>query len=129
MTQSEIDEFKEKLIELRKEIIQKIKSNKEDDRDTSLKEMTGELSSYTYHLADQGSDSLYQDNHFRDMEREGGILYEIDQALGRIYENRYGICETCRSAINYKRLKYMPYARLCLHCQQIEETIQREWEY
>jgi DnaK suppressor protein len=128
MTQSEINDFKEKLFELRKEVNRRIKSTKEDDRDTSIKEMTGELSSYTHHMADQGSDSLDQDNHFRDMEREGDFLYEIDEALARIDENRYGICETCRSTIHSKRLKYMPYARLCLQCQQIEETTQREWE-
>lgn len=50
-------------------------------------------------------------------------LYEIDEALRRIEEGRYGICEISGKPIEKERLKAIPYTRYCLAVQsELERT-------
>lgn len=51
---------------------------------------------------------------------ETRMLREIDEALNRIYEGTYGICEECGEEIDPRRLEVMPYARLCVACREIQ---------
>ncbi|MFP4225667.1 MAG: TraR/DksA family transcriptional regulator [Desulfobacterales bacterium] len=51
-------------------------------------------------------------------------LEEIDQALNRIEAGEYGKCIDCGKQINKERLKIMPYAVRCRHCQAHHEQIQ-----
>ena len=45
-------------------------------------------------------------------------LREVDMALERIDKGEYGICQECEEPISIKRLKAVPWARLCLECQE-----------
>jgi RNA polymerase-binding transcription factor DksA len=49
------------------------------------------------------------------------ILYELDDALKKIEEGTFGICEGCHSFITKIRLKAVAYARLCVKCQEKKE--------
>jgi len=49
--------------------------------------------------------------------REREKLMLIDDALARIEDGTYGICEDCGKKINRERLKIMPFAKLCVACQ------------
>lgn len=49
------------------------------------------------------------------------ILQQIEDALGRMDEGTYGICERCGKPIEGERLEALPYATLCLHDKQLEE--------
>lgn len=51
---------------------------------------------------------------------ETRLLREIDEALNRIYEGTYGVCEECGEPIDPRRLEVMPYARLCVACREIQ---------
>ncbi len=51
-------------------------------------------------------------------ERERIKLSQIDAALERIAEMKYGVCESCGFEITEERLAVMPFTRLCLDCQQ-----------
>jgi DnaK suppressor protein len=53
-------------------------------------------------------------------------LQEIDEALDRIEEGTYGICETCGEKISQKRLSAKPSARTCLKCAEQMEEERRE---
>jgi RNA polymerase-binding transcription factor DksA len=54
---------------------------------------------------------------------EQDALYEIDEALRRLSEGTYGVCEQCKSRIEKPRLKALPFVRTCVGCQsQIEKT-------
>ena len=46
------------------------------------------------------------------------ILDEIDEALNKLEEGTYGICEECSTEIPLGRLKAVPSATLCVHCQE-----------
>jgi DnaK suppressor protein len=56
----------------------------------------------------------------------GNLLQLVEKALGKITAGEYGICEECEDPISEKRLTAVPWARLCVSCQQaIEERTGR----
>jgi len=50
---------------------------------------------------------------------------DIDEALKNLEEGSYGICEGCGDRIPVKRLKVMPFATCCIHCQDEEDKKQK----
>jgi DnaK suppressor protein len=82
---------------------------------------SGDLSSLPMHIADQGTDSFEQEMTLGFMETEGEELKEIDEALLRIKDDRYGVCESCFKSIPKARLEAIPYARLCVPCKRKED--------
>ena len=59
-------------------------------------------------------------------DREKRKLAQIDDALDRIEENTYGLCEECGVKIPKARLKVLPFAIFCVECQEKNE---REEKY
>lgn len=47
-----------------------------------------------------------------------GIVAEVDAALERLDNGRYGACQRCGTSISAERLEIMPHARYCVTCQQ-----------
>ncbi len=89
--------------------------------DTTIKEKTGDLSSYSYHMADPGTDAMEREKTFYFASKSGRLLYHIDQALRRVRNKTYGKCEECGEQINRERLEAVPHARLCINCKELEE--------
>lgn len=58
-------------------------------------------------------------------DREKKKLKQIDDALDRIEEDTYGLCEECGVKIPKPRLKVMPFARFCVDCQEKSEREER----
>jgi DnaK suppressor protein len=54
----------------------------------------------------------------RTLERESGVLREVRAALDRIADGTYGACLECEEEIGPKRLEAMPWATLCIACQE-----------
>ena len=48
-------------------------------------------------------------------------LSQVEEALQRIEDRTYGRCQRCGNAIDYARLKVLPYATLCIRCKELEE--------
>ena len=71
--------------------------------------------------AENASDSYDQDFAFMSMESEEELLRKVDRALVRIRENKYGMCEECEKVINSERLEALPWATMCVRCQELEE--------
>ncbi|HYG77118.1 MAG TPA: TraR/DksA C4-type zinc finger protein [Planctomycetota bacterium] len=71
--------------------------------------------------AENASDTYEQDFAFMSMESEEDLLRKVDRALTRIRENTYGTCEECQQAINPERLEALPWATMCVKCQELEE--------
>lgn len=55
-------------------------------------------------------------------DRDRQKLVAIEEALERIEEGTYGICDSCEEEIPVERLKAMPFTRLCVQCQSERET-------
>jgi len=84
----------------------------------------GDLSAYSFHMADQGTDAMEREKAFLFASKEGRLLYHIDEALRRLYRTpkKFGVCEECTEKIAYERLDALPHARLCIRCKEREET-------
>ncbi|MFI5223448.1 MAG: TraR/DksA family transcriptional regulator, partial [Nitrospirales bacterium] len=72
-------------------------------------------------VSDQASAEAEQNFLMRIREREQRLIKKIDEALGRMDLNTYGICERCEEEIPYPRLKARPVTTLCINCKTLEE--------
>jgi RNA polymerase-binding transcription factor DksA len=76
-----------------------------------------EASAFGMHQADAGSDAYDRDFSLSLLSQEQDSLYEIDQALKRIENGTYGLCEICGKTIPQVRLEALPFARYTIECQ------------
>ena len=58
-------------------------------------------------------------------DRERKLITKIDEALGRIADGSYGVCEDCGGAIGVERLKARPVTTLCIACKSEQEATER----
>ncbi len=56
-----------------------------------------------------------------DMSRLTGMLHSVEEALGRLNEGSFGTCADCGRDLPAKRLQILPWARLCVSCQEENE--------
>lgn len=85
----------------------------------------GELSNYPQHLADEGTDTMEQEKTFLLASAEGRRLYQIDEALRRLYKEpeKFGKCGVCGKDIAAARLDLIPWATTCAeHAEQDESS-------
>ena len=76
-------------------------------------------------VSDQASAEADQNFSLRIREREQRLIKKIDEALDRINQNTYGICERCEEEIPYPRLKARPVTTLCINCKTLEEQAEK----
>ena len=81
------------------------------------------LSSYTDHMADQGTEAMEREKAALFATKEGRYLYRIEEALRRLYHDpkTFGDCHTCGKEVGYERLDALPHARYCIDCKTKEE--------
>ena len=72
-------------------------------------------------LGDQASAEADQNFVLRLKGREQRLLKKIDEALDRIANGTFGVCDSCGEEIDYKRLKARPVTVLCIECKTREE--------
>lgn len=72
-------------------------------------------------LGDQASAEADQNFILRLKGREQRLLKKIDEAMERIANGTFGICDSCGEEIDYKRLKARPVTVLCIECKTREE--------
>jgi DnaK suppressor protein len=71
--------------------------------------------------ADIGSESFAQEFSLELLQRDEETLAEIDEALERVQNGSYGMCEGCSEPIPKARLNAVPHARNCVDCQRRAE--------
>ncbi|MBN1353580.1 MAG: TraR/DksA C4-type zinc finger protein [Candidatus Omnitrophica bacterium] len=87
----------------------------------SQREASGDLSGYTYHMADMASDVYDRDLLLQLASGEREILFAVDEAIKRIEEGEYGYCLNCKKKIANARLKAIPHTPYCRDCQEKAE--------
>ncbi|MCK5565464.1 MAG: TraR/DksA C4-type zinc finger protein [Planctomycetes bacterium] len=102
------------LLEKRAEIIGDVNSIESEALKKSRLEAGGDLSSMPIHMADVGTDNFEQEFSLGLMDGERKMLAEINDALKRIVEKRYGICEGTKKLISKARLEASPWAKYCI---------------
>jgi len=124
MTKKELARFKELLLKKREDVLAEINSIVRENL-KSQKEASGDLSGYSYHMADMASDSYERELSLNIATEERKVIYEIDEALKRIKDGKYGICLSCDKKIPLKRLNALLYAKYCIKCKSKEENTRR----
>jgi DnaK suppressor protein len=114
LTTKDIEHFKQALLEKRQEIIGNVNEMEDEALKKSRMDASGDLSSMPIHMADIGTDNYEQEFALDLMDSERKLLREIDDALERIEQGTYGICEATGEPIAKARLKATPWARYCV---------------
>ncbi len=120
MNKKDIEKFRSQLLDLRARTAGRLRRIEADMR-MSKKDSAGDLSAYSYHMADAGTDTSTQEIDSNILSVETETLHRIDDALARIDEGTFGLCEMCGGTIEIKRLKALPYAKMCIACQSESE--------
>lgn len=116
------EKFKKLLLQMRAQITGGIVRHSEDTLTSSQRDSSGDLSGYSMHMADMGTDTFNRDLELGLVTREHEMLYRIDEALRMIEEGTYGKCQECGEMIKEGRLRAVPFATLCISCQEKEEA-------
>ena len=82
----------------------------------------GGLSNAPMHLGDMGTDEYLHDLNATLLEHEEFLSGEVREALDRIEQGTFGLCETCGTPIAKERLEALPYARRCTPCAEAADT-------
>lgn len=121
LSAAETQRFRERLLEKRREIFQNVFDIEGETLKKSRLDASGDLSSMPIHMADLGTDNYEQEFALGLMDGERRILHEIDEALQRIEEGVYGICEGTGNPIPKARLEAQPWARYCVEYARLAE--------
>jgi DnaK suppressor protein len=121
VTQKDFTEFENRLLTERKKILNEMGHLENTVLKVNPRDSAGDLSGYSFHMADAGTDAMEREKAFLFASAEGRLLMDINDALRRLYNGEYGTCEICEKPIARARLEAMPYARLCVSCKEKEE--------
>jgi len=113
MNSTEIKKFKEELIRLKEELLSLVQKTTENEKEYPSSEVGDTI--------DLAADSSARELLFELNDSEKKRLEDIDRALQKIEQSRFGICEKCGNEIDKKRLKAVPYARFCIKCKALME--------
>ncbi len=85
--------------------------------------MDSDLSAYTDHMADQGTEAMEREKAALFATKEGRYIYRLEEALRRLYNDpkTFGLCHTCGVEVGFERLDALPHARYCIECKLKEE--------
>ena len=104
------------------EILLDLRGRLTHQMDDLKKESAEEMSSYSMHMADSGTDNFDRDNALSLLSSDQDALYEIDEALKRIEKKTFGLCELTGKNIPKTRLNAVPWARYTVEAQaQLEK--------
>jgi RNA polymerase-binding protein DksA len=125
VTEKDYKEFEQRLLAERQKILKEMGHLENTVLKVNQRDSAGDLSGYSFHMADVGTDAMEREKAFMFASNEGALLKEIDEALRKVYGGEFGTCENCGRPIARARLEAMPYARLCLSCKEREERAGR----
>ena len=125
LTERDIRELEEQLLEERRKISKDMGHIENTVLKVNQRDSSGDLSGYSFHMADAGTDAMEREKAFLFASTEGRLLLEVNDALRRLYNGTYGICELCEKPIARARLDAMPYVRMCVSCKEKEEKAGR----
>jgi len=113
---------------MRKAFLKKARDTLEEMRAQLLHSVQQDLNEVRDASKDEGMDTYDLASDARDKEinlilgdRDREKVQAIDEALGRVNDGSYGICESCEGEIAEARLQALPFTRLCVNCQADRE--------
>lgn len=116
--EKELKHYEEMLLKRRQAMLKDVESIEEEEAGAAEG-----LSGHSIHSAERGTDRSAHDVSLGCMESATDEIQAIDDALARLREGSFGICDTCGEQISRPRLAAIPYAQLCLSCKKAEEAL------
>ena len=126
MNKKQLGHLEKRLLEERARVMKELGIYEKTFAGT-LQNSDGDLSSYSFHMADQGTDAMEREKEFLFASKEGRYLWHVNEALRRLYKapEEFGKCQECANEISFERLDALPHARLCIKCKAKEEDSDR----
>ncbi len=126
LTKKQLEHIGKRLQEERARVMKEL-GYYDESFSSTLQGSDGDLSSYSFHMADQGTDTMEREKQFLFASQEGRYLWHVNQALRRLFgdPDTFGTCHQCGNPIDFERLDALPHARLCISCKEKEEDAKR----
>jgi DnaK suppressor protein len=115
---TKVEKFRQRLLAKRRELLTGVHGS-----NVKSLESTGEE---IQDIADQASSAYTKEFLLSIGDTERRMLKQVDDALHKIRQDTYGQCEACGDMISERRLEALPFARLCIACQEEEERAKAE---
>lgn len=122
MRREQMEVFRQRLLQEREKLSERIDFIDQGLME-SMEDSLSELSTYDNHPADIGSEMFERSKDFSLRESAMITTAVVDQALERIDEGAYGVCEVCGKNIDMERLDAIPSTTLCRKCKEAQEKI------
>jgi DnaK suppressor protein len=106
-----------KRLEEERERLQGIADDLQRERDESVSDTGGELSSFDQHPGDSGTETFEMEKNVSLREQVDDELQEVEAAFQRLERGTYGTCQACGKPIGDERLEAMPATRFCVEDQ------------
>lgn len=117
----------ERLRELKNGLLKKRAEIVKEAKDEIAKYVSGENRQLVDTAVDEGDWAVVdisEDLNLMRLDAHRKLMLDIDEALRKINEGTYGICEDCGEEISEKRLGVMPTATLCISCKENKEQLE-----
>jgi DnaK suppressor protein len=124
VNKKELSHFRKRLEEEMQTLAKTIGRLEKSAMQRSQRDSSGDLSAYSHHMADLGTDAMEREKDLLLASAEGRAVVQIREALHKMEDGTYGECEDCGKPIGEKRLELIPYAPLCTKCQMKAERMQ-----
>ena len=124
MNKTTLAEFREILENECRRLLKDVDRNDKAIRHADGESESGAGRAHSNHLADQGSDEAEYETKLLLSATQKEYLREIDEALQRVEDGTYGVCEVSGKAIGLERLRALPTARLSIEAQEQLESSQ-----
>jgi len=127
LTDKELEYFKELIIEQKTEILENARRLRESLVDQNTGDYVGDNSTFSVHMAEQGTDEMEREKNYMFIQRDEKYLGYLEEALEKIANKTYGICVDCIAEpmmlcktcpyIPKERLEVVPVTQHCLECK------------
>lgn len=114
MDKRELEAFREKLLAMRRDLAGEVANLKREGFSLGT--------DGTQDIGDDAANTYARQLLLGLSERDREVLLQIDEALDRIDDGVFGVCEECERKIQKARLEAIPYATLCVECKANQET-------
>jgi RNA polymerase-binding transcription factor DksA len=122
LDKSELDRFRKVLEALAARVRLDAEAMREQSRTSSGGNGGGELSNAPLHLGDMGTEEYLYDLNTTLLANEEYIVNEARDALRRMEEGTFGVCEDCGKPIAKQRIEAIPFTRYCVKCAEVNDS-------
>jgi len=121
MSPEDLAYFKDLLLNKRKKVEKNLVYLRSTIIDENTRDAAGDVSNYSFHMADQGTDAQEREKSFMFVARDEKYLKQLNAALIRIENGSYGICRKTGKMISKERLEAVPTTTISVDAKKEEQ--------